>query len=137
MNDTDELDDLRKLMENIGPKEFAKEIANAMSDSLSKALNEMAQKHLRRDVEGRLWFVDEDGRTVGELVGGELSKKKEIPDDREVIKEASQLSLQKKEERLVINLPAWLKDRLKKKSNRTGKSMNEIIRLALSEYLAK
>jgi|GEM_PF-2273923 len=137
MSEMDELNDLRKLIENIGPKEFAKEIANAMSDSLSKALNEMAQKHLRRDVEGRLWFVDEDGKTVGELVGGELSKKRKTTDDREVIKEASQLSLQKKEERLVINLPAWLKERLKKRSNRTGKSMNEIIRIALSEYLSK
>jgi len=137
MSDMDELDDLRKLIENIGPKEFAKEIANAMSDSLSKALNEMAQKHLRRDVDGRLWFVDDEGRTVGELVGGELSKQRETPDDREVIKEASQLSLQKKEERLVINLPAWLKDRLKKRANRTDKSMNEIIRIALSEYLSK
>ena len=58
-------------------------------------------------------------------------------DDRRVIKETSKMSMQKKHERLVINMPEWLKDRLKKISKRSGLSMNEIIRSALVDYLLK
>jgi hypothetical protein len=137
MDENNETDELYELFECADRKEFAKEIANVISDEFSKIFKERVLPHLRRDTEGRLWYVDDDERPVAELVGGLLSKKKETSDDRAVIKEASQLSLQKKEERLVINLPAWLKDRLKKRANRTNKSMNEIIRIALSEYLSK
>ncbi len=58
-------------------------------------------------------------------------------DDRRVIKETSKMSMQKKHERLVINMPKWLKDRLAKISKRSGLSMNEIIRSALVDYLLK
>ena len=137
MNENNETDELYELFECVDRKEFAKEIANVISDEFSKIFKERVLPHLRRDTEGRLWYVDDNEKPVAELVGGLLSKKKETPDDRAVIQEASQLSLQKKEERLVINLPAWLKDRLKKRANRTNKSMNEIIRISLTEYLSK
>ena len=92
---------------------------------------------IKEDEEGRLWIVDKNGNKMIQIVASHETAAEEIHDDREVIKEASQMSLQKKEERLVINLPAWLKERLKNKSNRTGQSMNEIIRTALTEYLSK
>jgi hypothetical protein len=102
-------------------------------------ITEAIMKHVKVDERGRLIFVDKNGKEVAVIEDApeeEVVKEKSY-DDRKAIEEASKMSLQKKEESLVINLPAWLKDRLKKKSNRTGKSMNEIIRLALSEYLAK
>ena len=126
MSDKDERDEL---LEGMDPKEFVKELGKAISDQM--------MKYFKRDEKGRLWLVDEHGSKVKQLVGYEASTKSETLDDREVIKEASQMSLQKKEKRLMINLPAWLKERLKTKSNRTGKSMNEIIRIALTEYLSK
>ena len=55
----------------------------------------------------------------------------------EVIKGMSGISRQKKVKRLVINLPEWLKILLKEKSRQTGLSMNDIVRLALTDYLAK
>jgi len=106
-------------------------------EKLGNAIADAIIKYIKEDEKGRLWFVDKDGNKVVEIMAGENRVREKVVDDREVIKEASQMSLQKKEERLVINLPAWLKERLKKKSKRTGQSMNEIIRIALTEYLSK
>jgi hypothetical protein len=108
----------------------AKKLADEITDGI--------MKHIKQTDDGRIIFVDKYGNEVAEIVGdAEESTKEKTHIEREVIKEASQMSLQKKEERLVINLPAWLKDRLKKRANRTDKSMNEIIRIALTEYLSK
>lgn len=53
------------------------------------------------------------------------------------IKGISDLSMQKKQNRLVINLPEWLKALLKRKAEQEGSSMNETVRVALIEYLTK
>lgn len=53
------------------------------------------------------------------------------------IKGISELSMQKKGNRLVINLPEWLKALLKRKAEKEGLSMNETVRVALIEYLTK
>lgn len=53
------------------------------------------------------------------------------------IKGISDLSMQKKGSRLVINLPEWLKALLKRKAEQEGLSMNETVRVALIEYLTK
>ena len=58
-----------------------------------------------------------------------------VQPDHKVIKKASEMSRQKKQQRLVINMPEWLKERLMKLSHRKKISMNEIIRQALTEYL--
>ena len=110
---------------------------------LKKHLDELADnianaicKRLDEDEQGRIWFCDKDGNRLEIFDDGELKTDKST-DERKVIEEASELSLQKKEQRLMVNLPEWLKDRLQKRAKRTGKSMNEIIRLALTQYLAK
>ena len=113
------------------------DLSNIDTKKLADEITEAIMKHIKEDEKGRLWFVDNDGNKMVEIVGDDYSKIEKTHDDSEVIKEASQLSLQKKEERLVTNLPAWLKDRLKKRARQTGQSMNEIIRIALTEYLAK
>ena len=59
-----------------------------------------------------------------------------LNDDR-LFEEVKKIVNQKKPQRIVINLPGWLKERLKQKSIRTGTSMNAVMRLALTEYLAK
>ena len=106
---------------------------------LADDITEAIMKHIKVDKEGRLIFVDKHGKEVAvidDTTEEDVAREKSY-DERKAIEEASQLSLQKKEERLVINLPAWLKDRLKNKAKQTGQSMNEIIRLALAEHLAK
>ena len=55
----------------------------------------------------------------------------------ELIKRMLTISAQRKESRLVINLPEWLKTLLSNKAKETNKSMNEVIRTALIEFLAK
>lgn len=106
---------------------------------LADDITDAIMKYIKVDEKGRVVFVDKSGRIL--LVIDDTTEKVDMKertfDDRKAIEEASKMSLQKKEERLVINLPAWLKDRLKKKARRTERSMNEIIRLALTEYLAK
>jgi len=115
-----------------------KKLASDLAETIAEALTEALMKRFKEDEQGRLWALDKDGKKLFELEDEEEDRTKEKTyDDGQVIKEASEMSLQKKEERLVINLPAWLKDRLKKKSNRTKQSMNEIIRIALTEYLSK
>lgn len=105
---------------------------------LADDITEAIMKRIKVDEKGRVVCVDEHGKVLLVLEDKKEERTKEKTyDDRQVIKEASEMSLQKKEERLVINLPAWLKERLKKKSDRTGQSMNEIIRIALTEYLSK
>jgi hypothetical protein len=59
-----------------------------------------------------------------------------LTEDR-IFEEGSRIINQKKKQRVVINMPGWLKERLKKKSVQTGTSMNAIVRLALTEYLSK
>ena len=108
-----------------------------LTKDLSEALTEALMSLFHFDDQGQLWTVDKNGNKTAMIRLTESLKKEEPANERKAIEEASKMSLQKKEERLVINLPAWLKDRLKSKSKQTGKSMNEIIRLALSEYLAK
>jgi len=114
------------------------DISDLDAKKLADAITDRIMKMVRADKDGRLIVVDKEGNELFTIVADDAeSTKTKAHDDRDVIKEASQLSLQKKEERLVINLPAWLKERLKKKSNRTGQSMNEIIRIALTEYLSR
>jgi hypothetical protein len=112
-------------------------LARLLTEALRDPLKEAIMSVFHVDEQGRLWVVDEKGNKIEEIEIIDDSAQGKTYDDRKAIEEASKMSLQKKEERLVINLPAWLKDRLKKKSNRTGKSMNEIIRIALTEYLSK
>jgi hypothetical protein len=57
-------------------------------------------------------------------------------DKAEAIKRITELSKQKKECRLVINLPEWLKTQLNKHAKEANTSMNEVIRSAIIEYLA-
>lgn len=56
---------------------------------------------------------------------------------QKVIRGLADLSMQKKGNRLVINLPEWLKALLKRKAEKEGLSMNETVRVALIEYLTK
>lgn len=108
-------------------------------EKLVDDITEAIMKRIKVDEKGRVIFVDKHGKEVAVIEDApEEEVVKEKPyDDRKAIEEASKMSLQKKEERLVTNLPAWLKDRLKKRARQTGQSMNEIIRIALTEYLAK
>ena len=55
----------------------------------------------------------------------------------DIIKRISQLSDQKKESRLVINLPEWLKKMLEEKAKADNISMNQVIRIALIDHLTK
>ena len=55
----------------------------------------------------------------------------------DIIKRVAQMSSQKKENRLVINLPEWIKNWLAKKAKADKMSMNQIIRIALLDYLTK
>lgn len=52
-------------------------------------------------------------------------------------RDVSNFIARKKEYRLVINLPNWLKKQLKRESEQSGLSMNEIIRIAVVDYLSK
>ena len=75
-------------------------------------------------------FFDQLGvSAIADLILGKDEK-------TEIIKRMSAISAQKKESRLVINLPEWLKTLLKNKANETNISMNEVIRTALIEFLA-
>jgi len=104
-------------------------------EELADALTNAIMRLVEKDEHGDLWFVDKDGNKLMQITGE--SDKEKPTEGRQSIKEASQLSLQKKENRMVINLPEWLKDKLKERAKRTGVSMNEIIRNALAEYLSK
>lgn len=55
----------------------------------------------------------------------------------DIIKRISQMSTQKKENRLVINLPEWIKKWLANKAKADNMSMNQVIRIALLDYLTK
>ena len=55
----------------------------------------------------------------------------------DIIKRISQISTQKKENRLVINLPEWIKKMLAEKAKADDMSMNQVIRIALIDYLTK
>lgn len=55
----------------------------------------------------------------------------------DIIKGISQISAQKKESRLVINLPEWLKKMLAEKAKADNMSMNQVIRIALIDHLTK
>ena len=105
-------------------------------DKLADRIAKRIAERLVEDEEGRIWFCDERGNKL-EVFDEVDTKTEKLADERKVIEEASELSLQKKEQRLMVNLPEWLKDRLQKRAKRTGKSMNEIIRLALTQYLSK
>jgi hypothetical protein len=59
-----------------------------------------------------------------------------LTDDR-IFEKAKKIINQRKAQRLVINLPGWLKEQLKQKSIQTGTSMNALVRLALTQYLSK
>ena len=105
-----------------------------IEEMIRKQVMEEVMSLVETDDQGRLWINDKKNNRRFEITDDML---RISASDQKVIKKASEMSLQKKQERLVINLPAWLKDRLKNKAKQTGKSMNEIIRLALTEYLAK
>ena len=60
----------------------------------------------------------------------------ELGDDR-LFEHVKKVVDKSKPQRIVINLPGWLKERLKQKSTKKGISMNAVMRLALTEYLAK
>jgi len=55
----------------------------------------------------------------------------------DLIKRVAQISSQKKEKRLVINLPDWIKKMLAEKAKADNMSMNQVIRTALIDYLTK
>ncbi len=55
----------------------------------------------------------------------------------DIIKAISRISAQKKESRLVINLPEWLKKMLAEKAKADNISMNQVIRIALIDHLTK
>ena len=55
----------------------------------------------------------------------------------DLIKRVAQISAQKKEKRLVINLPEWIKKMLADKAKEDNMSMNQVIRTALIDYLTK
>jgi hypothetical protein len=55
----------------------------------------------------------------------------------EFVKKVSEMRGQKKESRLVINMPEWLKMVLQEKAKQKGVSMNELVRVAVIEYLSK
>lgn len=59
-----------------------------------------------------------------------------LTEDR-IFEMAQKIANQRKAQRVVINLPAWLKEKLELKARSTGTSMNAVMRLALTEYLAK
>ena len=60
-----------------------------------------------------------------------------LNDDDQVFEDVKKMVNQRKVQRVVINLPGWLKKRLKEISMQKGASMNAIVRLALTEYLSK
>jgi hypothetical protein len=55
----------------------------------------------------------------------------------DLAKKVSEMRGQKKESRLVINMPEWLKNGLQEKAKQKGVSMNEIVRVAVIDYLSK
>ena len=65
-----------------------------------------------------------------DILSGKITK-------ADIIKRISQMSTQKKENRLVINLPEWIKKMLAEKAKADSMSMNQVIRIALIDYLTK
>jgi TusA-related sulfurtransferase len=82
--------------------------------------------------------VDEGTVLEIDMTEEELRKmiREYLTDDR-LFEEVQKAANRGKPQRIVINLPGWLKERLKQKSLETGTSMNAVMRLALTEYLAK
>lgn len=116
-------------------KELKAYLDKNLGKLIRKELIEFLAPRTRKDEKGRLHVKDNDGKESLELlpdndVGRAVS-------ERLSIKQAAQMSLQKKEKRFVINLPEWMKDKLKEKADGAGVSMNEIIRLAIADYLSK
>ena len=127
-------EDIRKIA--YYPEEIAEQIEE--EEKLLKKEKEEAKVTKEHDIE-----IPEEilGMSEGELkeMIDEYAKKniaEELSDDRlfEHVKEAVN---RRKPQRIVINLPGWLKERLKQKSKKKGISMNAVMRLALTEYLAK
>ena len=59
-----------------------------------------------------------------------------LENDGELLKKVSRELLLKRQ-RIVINFPGWLAKKLRKESERSGLSMNEIVRIAVEDYLSK
>lgn len=55
----------------------------------------------------------------------------------DLAKKVSEMRGQKKESRLVINMPEWLKNGLQEQAEQKDMSMNQIVRVAVIEYLSK
>ena len=114
-----------------------------LKDYLDKNLGKMIKKELiefltprtRKDEKGRLLLKDNEGKeSLVILPDTEIGK---AINERLTMKQAAQMSLQKKEKRFVINLPEWMKDELQKRAKSADKSMNEIIRTAIADYLSR
>jgi len=93
------------------------------------------EKHLRKETtEPKIAIPGE----VLEMSEADLRKliDEYLTEDR-IFEHVKEIVNQSKPQRIVINLPAWLKERLKHKSAKKGLSMNAVMRLALTEYLAK
>jgi hypothetical protein len=108
---------------------------NELKNIIRKTMVDELVERTRKDDKGRLLIRDKDGlESLQILPNTDLAK---AINERLTIKEASRMSLQKKEKRMVINLPEWMKDELLKRAKSTDKSMNEIIRTAIADYLSK
>ena len=60
-----------------------------------------------------------------------------MQDHPDFFKDVSNMLVQKKKYRIVINLPEWMRKLLRKESKRSGLTINEIFRIAVIDYLSK
>ena len=93
------------------------------------------EKYLQKETKEPKIDIDEH---LLEMSEEELKKMIDeyLTDDR-IFERVKKIVNQRKAQRLVINLPGWLKEQLKQKSIQTGTSMNALVRLALTQYLSK
>jgi len=116
-------------------KELKAYLDKNLGKMIKKELIEFLTQRTRKDEKGRLLLRDNEGReSLIILPDTEIGK---AISERLSMKQAAQMSLQKKEKRFVINLPEWMKDKLQERAKSADKSMNEIIRTAIADYLSK
>jgi len=122
-------------IEGLDVEKVTKEVVKRMKPMIHEYLIDEFVKRTRKDKDGRLLVKDNQGNESMELIrdsdiGKEVSK-------RLAIKEAAQMSLQKRTERFVINIPEWMKIKIKEDAKSNGISMNEVVRKSLAEYFSR
>lgn len=123
------------IFDDLDEKEVRAYLDKNLDNIIKKKLIELLTERTRIDEKGRLLLKDNKGKETLEINRDtDIGK---IIKERLTMKQAAQMSLQKKEKRMVINLPEWMKDALQDRAKKADKSMNEIIRTAIADYLSK